>query len=94
MKQFSIFIISVIIFGVIQTAYAQTDEFNMDLEVSDEERIMIFAGFTIAVIAIFLFYQETLYLEKRHHMTKKILIQKKTRHMKNITLGGEMIMKN
>ena len=39
--------------GTIQTTYAQTDELNMDLEVSDEEKIILFGGFTISIIAIF-----------------------------------------
>ena len=74
MKQFSIFVISIIIFGGMQTVYAQT---NMDLEVSDEERIILFAGFAIAVIAIFLFLARDSILRKKTSYDKKDLDSKK-----------------
>ena len=52
MKRVSIFVISVIILGIAQGAYAQ-DELDMELEVSDEEKTLLFAGFAIVVIAIY-----------------------------------------
>ncbi|MFQ5475637.1 MAG: DnaJ domain-containing protein [Nitrosopumilus sp.] len=76
MKQLSIFIISIIIFGGLQTAYAQ-NELDMELEVSDEERIMLFAGFAIAVIAIFLFLAKDVILRKKTSYDKKDLDSKK-----------------
>ena len=57
-----------------QTVYAQT---NMDLEVSDEERIILFAGFAIAVIAIFLFLARDSILRKKTSYDKKDLDSKK-----------------
>ena len=65
MKQLDIFIISVIIIGSLQTTYAQTDETDMMLEVSDEEKIILFASFAIAVIAIFLFLARDIILRKK-----------------------------
>ena len=51
MNQFKIIAIFLIIFGTIQTAYAQTNE----LVVSDEEKIILFTAFSVVVISIFLF---------------------------------------
>jgi len=63
--EFRIFVISVIIFGVIQIAYAQTDELNKNLVVSDEEKIILFGGFIIGIIAIFLFLSRDIILRKK-----------------------------
>ena len=71
MKQQSIFIISLIIFGALQTAYAQVEELNMELVVSDEEKIMLFGGFIIAIIAIFLFLARDIILRKKTSYDKK-----------------------
>ena len=77
MKRFGIFIISVIIFGALQTTYAQTNELDMELEVSDEEKTTLFAGFAIAIIAIFLFLARDIILrrktsyDKEEHESKK-----------------------
>ena len=54
-----------IIIGSLQTTYAQTDETDMLLEVSDEEKIILFASFAIAVIAIFLFLARDIILRKK-----------------------------
>ena len=77
MKLFSIFVIFVIIFGGIQIADAQTDGLNMELEVSDEEKIVLFAGFAIAVIAIFLFLARDTILRKKTSYDKEDLESKK-----------------
>lgn len=77
MKRFSIFVISVIIFGGLQTAHSQTGELNMEFEVSDEERIMLFGGFAIAIIAIFLFLARDIILRKKTTYDKKNLDSKK-----------------
>ena len=63
--------------GTIQTTYAQTDELNMDLEVSDEEKIILFGGFTIAIIAIFLFLARDVILRKKTSYDKEDLESKK-----------------
>jgi len=79
LKLFSIFVISVIIFGSLQTTYAQTDELNMELEISDEEEIILFAGFAIAVIAIFLFLARDIILRRKTSYDKEDLESKKDR---------------
>jgi len=77
LKEFSIFIISLIICGTLQTTYAQNDGMNMELEVSDEERVMLFGGFAIAVIAIFLFLARDIILRKKTSYDKEELDSKK-----------------
>ncbi len=77
MKRLDIFVISVIIMGALQTTYAQTDELNMELEVSDEEKIMLFGGFTIAIIAIFLFLSRDTILRRKTSYDKEDLESKK-----------------
>jgi len=79
MKRQSIFIISIIVFGALQTTYAQTGELNMELVVSDEEKIMLFGGFTIAIIAIFLFLARDIILRKKTSYDKENLESKKDR---------------
>ena len=77
MNQLNIFIISIIIIGAIQITYAQTDELNQEIEVSDEEMIILFGGFAIAIIAIFLFLARDIILrrktsyDKENHESKK-----------------------
>jgi len=63
--------------GGLQTVYAQTDGLDMELEVSDEEKIILFAGFTIAIIAIFLFLARDSILRKKTSYDKKNLDSKK-----------------
>ena len=64
-------------FGTLQTAHAQTDELDMELEVSDEEKITLFGGFAVAIIAIFLFLARDVILrrktsyDKEEHESKK-----------------------
>jgi len=79
LKLFNIFIIFVIIFGALQTTYAQTDELNMELEISDEEEIILFASFAIAVIAIFLFLARDIILRRKTSYDKEDLESKKDR---------------
>ncbi len=79
MKLQSIFIISIIVFGALQTTYAQTGELDMELVVSDEEKIMLFGGFIIAIIAIFLFLARDIILRKKTSYDKEKLESKKDR---------------
>jgi len=79
LKLFCIFTISVIVFGALQTTYAQTDELNRNLEISDEEEIILFAGFAIAVIAIFLFLARDIILRRKTSYDKEDLESKKDR---------------
>ena len=77
MNGFKIFIIFMITVGVLETSYAQTSESNRELKVSDDEKIILFSGFSIAVIAIFLFLARDIILrrktkyEKQDHESKK-----------------------
>jgi len=63
--------------GTLQTSYAQTNESNRELKISDEEKIILFAGFSIVVIAIFLFLARDVILrrkttyDKQEHESKK-----------------------
>ncbi len=79
MKQLDIFIISIIIIGTLQTTYAQTDEFNMELEVSDEEKIILFTSFAIAIIAIFLFLSRDIILRRKTSYDNEEFESKKDR---------------
>ena len=79
MKLFCIFVISVIIFGELQTTFAQTDELNRNLEISDEEKIILFGGFAIAVIAIFLFLARDIILRKKTSYDNEEFESKKER---------------
>ena len=77
MKQYSIFVISIIIIGSLQTAYAQTDEMNRDLKVSDEEMIILFGSFAVAIIAIFLYLAKDNILRKKTSYDNEDLESKK-----------------
>ncbi len=77
MNNFSIFVISVIIFGTIQTAYAQEKNLDMELEVTDEEKIILFSGFAIAVIGLFLFLARDVILRRKTSYDKEGLESKK-----------------
>ena len=56
MNEFKILMIFMISVGAIQTTYAQENESSRELKISDEEKIILFSGFSIAVIGIFVFY--------------------------------------
>jgi len=71
MKRFGIFIISLIIFGISQVGYAQSNNLDMELKVTDEEKIILFSGFAIAVIAIFLFLARDIILRKKTSYDKE-----------------------
>ena len=44
MNEFWIFVISIIIFGGVQSANAQNNNLDMELEVTDEEKIILFGS--------------------------------------------------
>jgi len=79
LNRLDIFIISIIIIGALQTTYAQTDELNMELEISDEEKIILFGGFAIVIIAIFLFLSRDIILRRKTSYDKEDLESKKDR---------------
>ena len=61
-----IFVITIFIFGGIQSADAQNNNLDMELEVTDEEKIILFSSFVIAVIAIFLFLARDIILQTKN----------------------------
>ena len=67
MNELKIVVIFLIIFGTVQTSHAQTNE----LVVSDEEKIILFTGFSIAVISIFLFLARDVILRKKTSYDKQ-----------------------
>ena len=77
MKNFSIFIISIIIFGGLQSANAQENNLDMELKVTDEEKIILFSGFIIAILAVFLFLARDIILRKKTIYDKEDLESKK-----------------
>lgn len=77
MKTASIFLFTIVIFGVFQMVAAQTNNLDMELEVTDNEKIILFAGFIIAIIAIFLFLARDIILRKRTSYDKNDLESKK-----------------
>jgi len=77
LKLFIIFIISAVIFGLLQTTNAQTESINMELKVSDEEKIILFGSFAIAIIAIFMFLARDTILRRKTSYDKENLESKK-----------------
>ncbi len=77
MNSNSIFLIVMVIVGGFQTAYAQSEELNMELVVSDEEKIMLFSGFIIVILAVFLFLSRDIILRKKTSYDKEELESKK-----------------
>ena len=77
MKKFSIFIISIIIFGGLHSASAQGNNPDVELVVTDEEKIILFSGFIIAILAVFLFLSRDIILRKKTSYDKENLDSKK-----------------
>jgi len=77
MNRFWIFVISIIVFGGVQSVNAQNNNLDMELEVTDEEKIMLFSGFAVVVIAIFLFLARDIILRKKTSYDKEDLESKK-----------------
>ena len=79
MNKIKFLIIFTIIIGTLQMSYAQENESNRELKVSDDEKIILFAGFSIAVIAIFLFLARDIILRKKTTYDKQEHDSKKDR---------------
>ncbi len=77
MKGWSIFVLFLIVVSVTQIVYAQANELDMELEVSDEEKYLLFGGFVIAIIGIFLFLARDIILRKKTAYDKEELESKK-----------------
>lgn len=77
MNKFSIFVIVLMTLGGAQITNAQNENLDMNLEVTDEEKIILFSGFAIAVIAILLFLARDIILRKKTSYDEKELASKK-----------------
>jgi len=77
MNRFWIFVIVLIIIGGVQVTNAQNNELDMELEVSDEEKIILFTGFSIAILGIVLFLARDVILRKKTPYDKDELESKK-----------------
>ncbi len=77
MNKIKILIIFAILIAAPQISYAQENETDRVLKISNDEKIILFAGFSIAVIAIFLFLARDIILrrktsyDKQEHESKK-----------------------
>jgi len=76
MNKFWIFAILLIV-GGIQVSNAQNNELEMELEVTDEEKIMLFTGFSIVVLGIVLFLARDIILRRKTSYDKNELESKK-----------------
>tara|TARA_B110000438_G_C15687213_1_gene595119 strand:+ start:117 stop:665 length:549 start_codon:yes stop_codon:yes gene_type:complete len=79
MNEIKILMIFMISVGVIQTTYAQENESSRELKISDEEKIILFSGFSIAVIGIFVFLARDIILRKKTSYDKQQHESKKDR---------------
>ena len=77
MNTLSIFTIFMLVFGGLHVAQAQNTNLDMELEVSDDEKIILFSGFAVAVIAIFMFLARDIILRKKTSYDKENLESKK-----------------
>ncbi len=78
MNKYIIFIISIIIiFTGFQTIHAQSDNSNNELILTDEEKIVLFSGFSVAVISLFLFLARDIILGRKTSYDKGELESKK-----------------
>ena len=79
MNAIKIFIILAITVGAVQTVGAQDNDSGRELKISDDEKIILFSGFSIAVIAIFLFLARDVILRKKTSYDKQEHDSKKDR---------------
>ena len=79
MDAIKIFIILAITIGAVQTVSAQDNDSGRELKISDDEKIILFTGFSVAVIAIFLFLARDVILRKKTTYDKQEHDSKKDR---------------
>ena len=77
MNKFLIFIISLIIIGGVQITNAQNNKLDMELEVSDNEKIILITAFSIAILGIALFLARDIILRRKTSYDKNELESKK-----------------
>ena len=81
-----IFLIMMSTITVVESAYSQS-ELDMELEVSDQDKIILFSGFAIAVIGLFLFLARDLILRKKTDYDKKEFESKTDRTQEKYNSG-------
>ncbi|MDH5463565.1 MAG: DnaJ domain-containing protein [Nitrosopumilus sp.] len=69
--------VMLLIIGGTQVANAQNSELDMELEVTDEEKIMLFTGFSAVVLGIALFLARDIILRRKTSYDKNELESKK-----------------
>ena len=80
MNKMACALFGMLFFAIVQTSFAQTEqekELQMELVVSDEDKTILFAGFAIAVIGIFLFLARDIILKKKTRYDSENLESKK-----------------
>jgi len=70
-------IITMLVLGAFQMAYAQNEKVDMVLVVTDEEKIIIFGSFAVVIIGIFLFLARDIILRRKTYYDKKEFESKK-----------------
>lgn len=68
MKNFSIIVLSIIFISIIQSVSGQSDntkELQMELIVTDEQKVILFTSFAIAVIGLFVYLARDIILRKK-----------------------------
>ena len=72
-------VFGILLVGASQIAHSQSSEKGLEMEliVTDEQKIILFSGFIIAVIAIFLFLARDILLRKKTKYDSEILESKK-----------------
>lgn len=81
-----IFFIMMSTITVVESAYSQS-ELDMELEVSDQDKIILFSGFAIAVIGLFLFLARDIILRKKTDYDKKEFESKTDRTQEKYNSG-------
>ena len=73
MKKITIFVFTVMMIGITQSVSAQVEESSSNLEysMSTEESVMLFGGFAVAVVGIFLFLARDTILRKKTSYDKE-----------------------
>ena len=75
-------------------AVAQNDiQASTEIVVSNEELVMLFVGFIVAIIGVCIFLARDVILRKKTAYDSEKLESKKTRRLKNIILTGVMTMR-
>ncbi len=79
MKKISAFLLTIVLTGFFHNSFAQVEDSSSNLEynMSTEEKIMLFGGFTVAVVGIFLFIARDVIFRKKTKYDKQEFESKK-----------------